>query len=140
MKHENCIFCKIVAGKIPAVKIWEDRDFLAMLDIRPATKHGGHTLLLPKEHFELITDIPDELLKKISVVFKKISSALLNYGHGLNIVQNNKKVAGQFIPHIHFHLIPRFENDGVLVERWVEHSYEKGEDKKIASKIKSLLK
>ena len=137
---ENCVFCKIINNEIPSTKIYEDNYVLVMLDIRPATKQGGHTLVITKKHYELITDVPDELLNKISLVIKKVSRALLKFGKGLNILLNNKKIAGQAIPHVHFHLIPRFENDGVLVERWTEHSYEQGEDKKIASKIKSLLK
>jgi histidine triad (HIT) family protein len=140
MTNENCIFCKIVKGEIPSVKIWEDENTIAILDIRPATKHGGHTLIIPKKHFELITDIPDNLLKEISIVIKKISKALLIYGQGLNIVQNNKKTAGQFIPHVHFHLIPRFENDGVTVEKWKANEYKPEEIEKIAFKIKKLLK
>src|SRR3989344_2597675 len=103
---DNCVFCKIINNKIPATKIYEDKDSIVILDVRPASRHGGHVLIIPKKHFELITDIPDNLLKKISIVVKKISGALLNFGEGLNIVQNNKRVAGQAVPHIHFHLIP----------------------------------
>ena len=137
---QECVFCKIVNKEIPSTRIYEDKDVLVMLDIRPATKHGGHTLVLPKKHFELINEIPNKLLNKIILVIKKISKALLKYGHGLNILQNNKKIAGQAIPHVHFHLIPRFENDGVMVERWVANKYKNNEAEKIASKIKSLLK
>jgi len=54
MKNENCIFCKIVKGEIPAAKIWEDKNVMAFLDIKPATKHGGHVLVMPKKHFELM--------------------------------------------------------------------------------------
>ncbi|AJF62329.1 MAG: Histidine triad (HIT) protein [archaeon GW2011_AR20] len=137
---EDCVFCKIIKNKIPAIKVYEDDEVLAILDVRPATKHGGHTLVMPKEHFELITDLPDDLLKKLSLVIKKISKALLKFGNGLNILQNNKKYAGQVIPHVHFHLIPRFENDNVKVEKWVVNEYREGEIEKTASKIKSLLK
>ena len=137
---QNCIFCKIVNNEISCTKIYEDKDVLVMLDIRPASKHGGHTLIMPKKHFELISEISDDLLNKLSLVIKKISKALLKYGQGLNILQNNKKVAGQAIPHVHFHLIPRFENDGVMVERWVANEYKSGEIEKISKKIKSLLK
>lgn len=137
---QECIFCKIVNKEIPSTKIYEDKDVLVMLDIKPATKHGGHTLVLPKKHFELINEIPDKLLNKIILVIKKISKALLKYGNGLNILQNNKKIAGQAIPHVHFHLIPRFQDDGITVEKWVANEYEQGEIEKIADKIKNLLK
>jgi len=137
---QDCIFCKIVNNEIQSTRIYEDKDVLVMLDIRPASKYGGHTLIMPKKHFELISEIPDELLNKLILVIKKISKALLKYGQGLNILQNNKKIAGQAIPHVHFHLIPRFENDGVMVEKWVANEYKSGEIELIAKKIKSLLK
>ena len=137
---KDCVFCKIINNEIPSIKIYEDKDVLAMLDIRPAIKQGGHVLIMPKKHFELITDLPDDLLSKLSLVIKKISKALLKFGEGLNVLQNNKRIAGQAIPHVHFHLIPRFPNDGVMVERWVSVEYKNGEAKKVAAKIKSLLK
>lgn len=137
---KECIFCKIVNKEIPSTKIYEDKDIFVMLDIRPATKKGGHTLVLPKKHFELINEIPDELLNKIILVIKKVSGALLKFDQGLNILQNNKRVAGQAIPHVHFHLIPRSQNDGITVEKWVANEYKNNEAEKIASKIKSLLK
>lgn len=137
---DDCIFCKIINNEIPSTKIYEDKEVLVILDVKPATKYGGHCLVIPKKHFELITDLPDDLLNKLILVIKKMSGALLKYGEGLNILLNNKKVAGQAIPHIHFHLIPRFPNDGVLVEKWVSAEYKNGEAKKTAGKIKSLLK
>ncbi len=137
---KNCVFCRIINNEIPTVKIYEDKEVLAILDTRPATKKGGHTLIMPKEHFELITDLPDDLLNKLSLVIKKISNALLKFGKGLNLLQNNKKIAGQAIPHVHFHLIPRFDNDGVRVEKWESNEYKEGEAEKIASKIRSFLK
>ncbi len=137
---KNCVFCKIINNEIPSTKIYEDKDVLVMLDIRPASKKGGHCLVIPKKHFELIYEIPDELLNKINLVIKKMSKALLKFGEGLNILQNNKEVAGQAIPHVHFHLIPRFKNDGIIVEKWKSYEYKNGEDKRVASKIKSLLK
>ena len=137
---ENCIFCKVANNEIKSEKIYEDNNSIVILDIRPASRHGGHVLIIPKKHFELITDLPDNLLKKLSLVVKKISNALLRYGEGLNIVQNNKTTAGQVVPHVHFHLIPRFKDDGIRIEKWETNEYKPGEVKKIASKIKSLLK
>ncbi len=137
---ENCIFCKIVIGEIPCEKIWENEKVLVFLDINPACEKGGHTLVIPKKHYELISDLPDDLLKEMSIIIKKFSRALLNYGQGLNIIQNNKKAGGQFVPHIHFHLIPRFENDGIAIEKWKANEYKNGEIKKTALQIKKLLK
>ena len=140
MAQVDCIFCKIIKGEIPCEKIYEDSKTLAFLDISPASPRGGHVLVMPKKHYELISDIPDEDLSALSKTIKKISKALLEYGPGLNIIQNNKKIAGQFVPHVHFHLIPRFENDGVVIEKWSTHKYKDGEMQEVAKKIKSLLK
>jgi histidine triad (HIT) family protein len=136
---KDCLFCKIIDNEIKVAKIYEDKNVLAFLDIRPATRQGGHTLMIPKKHYKLITDLPDNLLKEISLVIKKISKALLKFGQGLNIILNNKIYAGQVIPHVHFHLIPRFNKDGGRMEKWKVNKYKKGEIEKIASKIKSLL-
>jgi len=136
----DCLFCKIIKGEIPCTKIYEDSKTFAFLDIGPATPRGGHILVIPKNHYELITDLKDSDLIALTKTVKKISEALLQYGEGLNIIQNNKKVAGQFVPHLHFHLIPRFENDGFIIDRWSSNKYKEGEIDKIAGKIKSLLK
>ncbi len=137
---EDCIFCKIVNGEIPCHKIYEDNKTLAFLDISPASPRGGHTLVLPKKHYELIENIPDSELADLMKSVKKVSKALLKYSEGLNIIQNNKKIAGQYIPHIHFHLVPRQQNDGIIIEKWKVHKYKDGDIEKVASKIKSLLK
>lgn len=135
----ECIFCKIARGEIQQNKIYEDKNTVAFLDIRPATKKGGHVLVIPKKHHELITDIPDKELEALVKTIKKISRALLKFAPGLNILQNNKKVAGQYVMHAHFHLIPRFENDGVTIEKWPANEYKKGQAERIVKKIKSLL-
>lgn len=137
---EGCIFCKIIKGEIPCTKIYEDDNTLAFLDINPATPRGGHTLILLKKHYELITDVPEKELEYLLKIIKKISRALLKYGEGLNIIQNNKKVSGQIIPHLHFHLIPRFENDGVILSYWKTHKSTNEDLNKTADKIKTLLK
>jgi len=137
---EECIFCKIIKGEIPAVKIYEDKKVFSFLDINPATPKGGHTLVLPKKHYELITDIPEEESKDLFKAIKKVSNALLKYGEGLNIIQNNKREGGQIIPHVHFHLIPRFKNDGIIFNYWKTHKVSNDKLKDVAEKIKNLLK
>lgn len=135
---DDCIFCKIARGEIPAEKIYEDKDVLAFLDIKPTNK--GHTLIIPKEHYETILDIPDTTLKKLIVVIKKLSKAVFKgtTADGFNIGMNNYKAAGQFVMHAHFHIMPRYEKDG-LVE-WGRKEYSDGEEiKETAKKIKSLL-
>lgn len=136
---DNCIFCKIIKGEIKAAKIYEDAHTYAFLDIRPASPKGGHTLVLPKKHYELVTDIPDEEMKHLSLTIKKISNALMKYSEGLNILQNNKKVAGQYISHLHFHLIPRFENDNITIEKWEANEYPPGKIEELQEKIKELI-
>lgn len=112
---ENCIFCKIIMGEIPSRKVYEDKDSVAFLDIHPA--NPGHTLVMPKKHAENIFDADDELLGRVIVAAKVISKKIkesLN-ADGINVIQNNGRHAGQIVNHIHFHIIPRFANDTVII-------------------------
>ena len=136
---KDCIFCKIAEGKMSHNKVYEDKDVVAFLDIQPASKKGGHTLVIPKNHYETIEDIPEDLLNEIMKVVKKISMVLMKMFEGVNIVQNNKRVAGQFVNHVHFHVIPRYKDDGIRIEKWECHKYEEGEAEKMADKIIKLL-
>ena len=105
-----CIFCKIVKGEIPAKILYEDEKTLAFLDISPRSK--GHTLIIPKEHYETFEELPEEvaidLIKTIKKVIKRLKS--LN-PDGYNILNNNRPVAGQEVPHVHFHIIPRYKGE-----------------------------
>jgi histidine triad (HIT) family protein len=111
LKHdESCIFCKIVSKKASSSIIYEDHDVLAFLDIRPLTE--GHTLVIPKEHYVDVFDIPPELLCKVQIVVKQVSLAVkkATNADGISIIQQNGKAAGQDIFHFHSHVVPRFEN------------------------------
>lgn len=129
----DCIFCKIAAGEIPSATIYEDEDFRVILDLGPATK--GHALILPKQHFADITQMPEELTAKAFVLAKKIVTFMKGAlpSDGYNIVQNNGEAAGQTVFHFHIHLIPRYTNDhagvgwkpGVLSDAWKEEIFEK---------------
>ena len=112
MQDPNCPFCKIVSGEIPSKKVYEDESFLAFLDINPA--NAGHTLIIPKQHYQTIISIPEDDLFGLMKVIKRLASAVREtmVAEGLNIHQSNGTVAGQIIPHLHFHLIPRFKDDG----------------------------
>ena len=105
-----CIFCKIAKGEIPAKILYEDEKTLAFLDISPRSK--GHTLVKPKEHYETFEELPEEvaigLIKTIKRVIMKLKS--LN-PDGYNILNNNRPVAGQEVPHVHFHIIPRYKGE-----------------------------
>ncbi len=109
----NCIFCKIIKNEISAHKIYEDEHVLAFLDISQATY--GHTLVIPKKHYENLFEIDEVELQKVIVIAKKIALKLkkeLNVS-GINLINNNGKQAGQTVFHYHIHLIPRYdESDG----------------------------
>ena len=108
---EDCIFCKIAKGEIPAKRIYENDNFFCILDISPVTE--GHTLVIPKKHFETILDIPNNLGPELLECIKKISLDLINKGkaEGFNVIQSNYEVAQQEVPHAHFHIIPRKKGD-----------------------------
>ncbi|HHX80810.1 MAG TPA: HIT family protein [Acholeplasmataceae bacterium] len=111
-----CVFCKIVQGEIPAYKVYEDDDILAFLDISQATP--GHTLVIPKEHCENIFALEENkaanLMKVVTRLSKKLKVAL-NID-ALNILNNSGQLAGQTVNHFHIHLLPRSENDGLIIK------------------------
>ena len=109
---QDCVFCKIINGELPAVKIFEDNDSIAFMDIGPIVK--GHLLVIPKEHYANLADTPAEILVKLIAVVKKIAAAQKKalQADGVNIMQSNGRAAGQLVDHIHFHVIPRFISDG----------------------------
>ncbi len=113
MRDENCIFCKIANGEIPAATIYEDGDFRVILDLGPASK--GHALILPKEHYANLYELDDSIAAKVLVVAKKVITEMTRVldCDGYNLVQNNGEVAGQTVFHFHLHLIPRYKNDNV---------------------------
>ena len=113
MRDENCIFCRIANGEIPSATLYEDDDFRIILDLGPASK--GHALLLPKEHYENLYMLPDELAAKALPVAKKMITKLTEVlgCDGYNVVQNNGETAGQTVFHFHMHLIPRYKGDQV---------------------------
>jgi histidine triad (HIT) family protein len=109
----ECIFCKIINKEIPSDIIYEDINTIAILDIKPV--NPGHTLIIPKEHSETILDTKEETLKELITITKKITPAILKATNtkAFNININNNKIAGQEVPHLHFHIIPRKENDNL---------------------------
>ena len=107
----DCIFCKIAGGEIPAATLYEDQDFRVILDLGPASR--GHALILPKEHYANLYEMPEELLGKAASLAKRMGEAMKKAlkCDGLNLVQNNGAAAGQTVFHIH--LIPRYDTDKV---------------------------
>ncbi len=129
MNDLNCIFCKIVKGEIPSEKIYEDENLLAFMDIFPINK--GHVLIITKDHYQWMQDVPDELISKSFIKTKELITAIKN-GVGADYVQIS--VVGKDVPHFHIHLIPRFNDDGF--SNWETKKYEEGEIKEFADKIR----
>jgi len=135
----DCIFCKIIKGELPSYKIYEDDKILAFLDINPINK--GHALVVPKEHYENTLETPDELLAHMAVVVKKISKAVMatTGAQACNIGINNGAESGQIVFHTHWHIMPRFKDDGYELWKGKDSAYVEGEANKIAKKIKQNL-
>ena len=114
---DNCIFCKIIKGDIPCYKVYEDDDVLAFLDISQTTK--GHTLVIPKKHYDNFLATPKELMNKVMNVAQIIGQVQIHQlgAKGVNILTNCYKEAGQTVMHFHVHVIPRYEGtDGFILE------------------------
>ena len=112
MKDSNCIFCKIANGEIPSRTVYENEKFRVILDLGPAT--AGHALVLPKEHFADLFEIPADWAADAMKTAKEAAELIKGklQADGLNIVQNNGETAGQTVHHFHIHVIPRYKNDG----------------------------
>jgi histidine triad (HIT) family protein len=111
--NPNCIFCNIIAGKIPSERVLESNSFIAIYDIKP--KNPGHLLVIPKKHMVTLLDMPNTLGQELLTFTKEAAGFLLEkkYGDGFNVVMNNLAVAGQEVMHAHLHVIPRKEGDGL---------------------------
>ncbi|MEM5798891.1 MAG: HIT family protein [Candidatus Aenigmatarchaeota archaeon] len=108
---QECTFCKIVTGKIPAYKIFENEDVMAFLDINP--RNPGHTLVIPKRHVEFLSDLTDKEAGDIFIYVRRISEMVRNAlkADGISLSLSSGRAAGQVVPHLHFHIIPRFLNE-----------------------------
>lgn len=109
----DCIFCRIIRGELPAVRLYEDEELIIFLDAFPVAR--GHTLFVPKAHASLLDQLPEggrgvlQLLPEAVAAVREMSGA-----EGINLWQNNGPVSGQAVPHVHFHLVPRFRGDGLF--------------------------
>ena len=112
MKDTNCIFCKIANGEIPSKTLYEDDKFRVILALGPASK--GHALILPKEHYADLYELPEETAGEVMKLAKKMAAQMTQRlgCEGFNLVQNNGELAGQTVFHFHMHLIPRYRDDG----------------------------
>ncbi|MBO4368914.1 MAG: HIT family protein [Desulfovibrio sp.] len=122
----DCLFCQIAKGIIPSSPVFESQNLYAFLDLNPANK--GHTLIIPRNHCSDLFDADPELGKELIETMQRIARALLAVtgAEGFNVIQNNGRVAGQEINHLHWHIIPRFPNDGFSL--WQQHQYDSKEE------------
>lgn len=118
-----CVFCKIINGEIPSKKLYEDDDVISILDISQATL--GHSLIIPKKHFDNLLDIEENYLNKCVNVAKKVAGAIYKTYDvkGFNMLQNTGSAAGQSVNHFHIHIIPRYDNDN-LIMKFSENKYD----------------
>ncbi|MEM2974047.1 MAG: HIT family protein [Candidatus Micrarchaeia archaeon] len=136
----ECVFCKIIEGQIPSSVVFSDEHIMAFLDINPANK--GHTLIMPKRHYNTFNDIPVKELSHLFEVVQRVSKAVEKglAAEGYNILINNKKAAGQLVEHVHIHVIPRHKGDDMAVRLgWSYKKYEGNEIKEVADKIRKNL-
>ncbi len=134
MIKDDCIFCKLANGVFPTNKIYEDDDFTVILDASPANK--GHSLIIPKQHYDCLFRLDDDIAAKVMPLAKKIGAAIKAEvgADGINVVQNNGIAAGQTVFHFHTHVIPRYENDGCGIG-WPQNEPDADEQKELAEKL-----
>jgi histidine triad (HIT) family protein len=133
----DCIFCKIAAGEIPSDKIYEDEKVFAFLDLRPTSR--GHALVIHKTHSDNFLATPDEILGELIPMVKKIAGGIMKVtgAAGFNVTTNNGPAAGQVVFHLHFHIIPRYEHDGLKL--FPQHESDPATRKELAEEISKHL-
>lgn len=133
---EDCVFCKIARGEAQASRIYEDAEVMAFLDAKPVNE--GHTLVVPKKHYENVFEIPDEELGNLFRIVKKVASAVskAERADGIRIVQNNGSAAHQNIFHFHVHIIPEYE---AKEAHWHRETPKQGELDEVAVKIRRSI-
>ena len=134
-RDPDCVFCKIIAGEIPAAVVAESGLAIAFMDIGPIAE--GHTLVIPRDHYETVMDMPPEVVADVHRLAAQVArAAKAAIGcEGLNVLQNNGAVAGQVVGHVHVHVIPRDAGDGL---KWPWPSAEAEPDRlaSLAERIK----
>lgn len=136
-KNDSCIFCKIIAQKIPSDIVYSDDDFVAFLDIHPTTK--GHTLLVPRTHSDSIENLSEKFVGELGMRLRRIAPHIAEAvsASGFNIMLNNGSSAGQVVSHIHWHIIPRYASDGL--RPWPAMTATPDDLRKIAETIRQKI-
>lgn len=137
-KEAPCLFCQIISNQIKSYKIFEDENFLAILDIMPASR--GHTIILPKQHIQFLTQLDDELTKQLSLIVKKIIPTIINItkAQGIDVFVAQAQGIDQKVPHLAINLIPRYENDNLSFE-WPKKQAQEKELHDLHKKISFAL-
>jgi histidine triad (HIT) family protein len=135
---EDCVFCKIIVGEIPAARLVETDRAISFLDINPV--NPGHALVMPKRHVASLLDLTQDELHVTSFLAKRVAGAVCEAtgSPAFNILQNDGTAAGQLIGHVHFHVIPRKPDDGFALG-WRQLSYEEGELEALQAAVKRAL-
>jgi histidine triad (HIT) family protein len=134
---DDCVFCRIAKGELPCEKVYDDGKFVAFLDISPVNL--GHTLVVPKEHYETLLDMPADLVADMSQALKLVASMVKNgtKAEGFNLMMNNYEAAGQVVPHAHMHIVPRFKGDGL--KNWQGKKADKDDLSSVKEDIVSFM-
>jgi histidine triad (HIT) family protein len=134
----GCIFCRIVRGDVPSHAVYQDQKVYAFLDVGPLA--AGHLLLIPKDHHATMAEVPPDTAASIGAALPRLTQAVAQAAEaeGVNVLQNNGRVAGQVVEHVHVHLIPRRKGDG-LGYRWNAGTYQPGEAESIRDRLIEIL-
>ena len=135
----DCIFCKIAAGEIPSVRVYEDDRVLAFMDINPLSE--GHLLIIPKAHAATIYEITEDDFLAVMSATHKLADAVkkaLN-PDGINLLQLNGRAANQVVPHLHMHIVPRWSGDGLTISQWDMVAGDMENIKAVAEKIQGEM-
>jgi len=134
----DCVFCSIAADNSSAYRVCTDANTLAFLDTEPAAR--GHTLVIPKGHYETITDTPEGIVEAVFRTVRRVAATLESVYEpdGISIVQSNGTTAGQEVPHAHVHVIPRYEGDNVTLS-WIPEDISEADQQEIATRLRNEL-
>lgn len=133
----DCVFCKIVSGEIPSVKVYEDDSVFAFMDINPL--NDGHVLIIPKTHADTIHEITQSDFVAVMSATHKLAAAVqkaLN-PEGINLMQLNGRAANQVVPHLHMHIVPRWSGDGLSICKWNPKAGNMEQIQEVAERIRS---
>lgn len=139
MSDLDTLFERIAAGEIPSHRVYEDQHVFAFLDINPLSR--GHTLVIPKKRYVKLDELPEDVASALGKALPRIAKAVIaaTGATAYNILQNNGQPAGQAIPHVHFHIIPKYADGSGLPHNWPARALDKEQAPKLAQAIAQRL-